>query len=99
MSPGAEAWPSPHGPRNSGQSARAAGPPMTSSITAIRKIGLSWAIRLGPFPQAADEFTLTVNGELAPTEVCALEGQRWIWVRNFVGERLQVKACARTKTP
>ena len=30
VSPGAETWPSPHGPRNSGQSARAAGPPMTN---------------------------------------------------------------------
>ena len=43
VSPGAAARPSPHGPRNSGQSARAAGAPKANKASARQRSGLLWS--------------------------------------------------------
>ena len=51
VSPGAEAWPSPHGPRNSGQSARAAGPPKANSTSVSRESSLLRLPRTNALPE------------------------------------------------
>ena len=51
VSPGAEARPSPHGPRNSGQSACAIGPPKANNTSVRRGSSLLWLPQANALPE------------------------------------------------
>ena len=55
VSPGAEAWPLPEGPRNSGQSARVAGPPKANTANVKRGANLLGMTQLNAWPKTKNE--------------------------------------------
>src|ERR1039458_2618659 len=103
-SPGADAWPSPQGPRNSGQSARAAGPPMASSTSARRESNLPGLTPFDAWPETESGLRSLLmavacyaNGGMSIMRDGTIECRAWgDLARSCYGESPDVQFMART---